>query len=730
MKKIYDISVRLVTLMMTLVVTGGVVGVLTACSGDGGDSILHATGDAGVAQDGTVSAYLALDLALNGGEAMSVSGTRANPNGGEEGDGREPGQSYENTITSATLFVYPAGKDINDDAHTGTKVTMLRFDNIVSDGGSTVTVKRQVDMEPGQYKTLVVVNATEEALRGLKTKNDNGTLTLGDLRGYQLQGRAWTASGEDCSAFTMASAINPTSTLDGEFYIDDTKWENDPARVTVYVERVAARIDYRAKGAMVTVDGTGTPTFTEATDGVYHLPNGGTVKIVGATIVNDLKAGSYMLKRVAPTVDGTVSYLGDETPVSGVQTNYVLDPWTQQKTLDAENLGGTAFTTVYDNYFPTLADGTDNNGTGKWTAEAWKTATPARNVIVRDAGDNDKEWRRIGYTLENTTDNSEELGDKYNTAVIFRAEYTPPTATSAKAGNMVMPLATTIGGLTVEDEATKTVRNTFEGWDNGGDWTKFGYEEGDAYFIWNGKNYASLLDIMVDYDGTGYNPSNNPDQWMKLHVGYNTYTAWSELKSILTNGSITYDPLGYANYLVGVYNENKGNTEYGAFYNVYQQHLWSAYVKKAFGYYLDETTGKVKITRAGADFLENKYGVTLVLATDGSTIYEGDGTETGGADVDNVGGTINPDLPPGTSGPKARTCYYVWRVRHSNDGSEDATGVMEYGIVRNNVYKLNIKSISEPGSSTPEFDDPTGVRITITATVKPWTVMHEEEIVM
>lgn len=46
-------------------------------------------------------------------------------------------------------------------------------------------------------------------------------------------------------------------------------------------------------------------------------------------------------------------------------------------------------------------------------------------------------------------------------------------------------------------------------------------------------------------------------------------------------------------------------------------------------------------------------------------------------------------------------CYYTWRVRHSNDGDDTRQGIMEYAIVRNNIYRLKISGIDRLGGEVP-----------------------------
>lgn len=74
-------------------------------------------------------------------------------------------------------------------------------------------------------------------------------------------------------------------------------------------------------------------------------------------------------------------------------------------------------------------------------------------------------------------------------------------------------------------------------------------------------------------------------------------------------------------------------------------------------------------------------------------------------------------------------CYYPYWIKHipSNDVAED---VMEFGIVRNNVYKVTVTSIQGVGKdgvtediiTDTETDDPTTVLLNVKLSIKPWTV--------
>ena len=72
------------------------------------------------------------------------------------------------------------------------------------------------------------------------------------------------------------------------------------------------------------------------------------------------------------------------------------------------------------------------------------------------------------------------------------------------------------------------------------------------------------------------------------------------------------------------------------------------------------------------------------------------------------------------------TCYYTWWVRHSNDNNDDAKGIMEYAIVRNNIYKLTVNSIYSLGNYVPGEDE----NIILDVYVNDWLLLKPETLPM
>lgn len=549
-----------------------------------------------------------IDTAPSGGGGMSASSyvslsfasqqstpTRSNPTGGEQGDGQEKGQTKENEIKSAVAFFYQGSGTDGVNSSGTTPIMAVATFNVGSytEPGNGIdrtytTTPQQVDLDDGTYNVLVVANPGADWWTGQ-------SLTLADVRNH-IQTTAWTASESGYSDFVMTSAADATLTL-------NSNPESDPAKATVNVERMAARLDYKAEASYTCTD----PAYT-----------GATVEITGAALVNNLTAGSYMLKRVASTVDGVPTYLGDETADAGVQTNYVLDPWTAVKTSDNNSftIDGEVKTAedLYGEWFGNISQNPND-----W-ADYVQPGTPV--------SDGAETWQRIGYTLENTTA-ADAAGSDYSTGVVFKAKFNP-----------------------------QGVAN---------------YQNGATFFALGTHLFASMEDMMTYVYGADFSQFDDKidacDNWASVK----TFAA-----SLLDN-----DPSGYKAFLLGQ-DEAKDLAQ------VKESLKWSAYMLSNCGYSasLNETY-KVELD-------QNGIVTRNALQSYGVRTYED------------------------------ATCYYTWWVRHSNDNNDETKGIMEYAIVRNNIYKLTVNSIYSLGNDVPGEDE----NIILDVYVNDWLLLEPETLPM
>lgn len=77
-------------------------------------------------------------------------------------------------------------------------------------------------------------------------------------------------------------------------------------------------------------------------------------------------------------------------------------------------------------------------------------------------------------------------------------------------------------------------------------------------------------------------------------------------------------------------------------------------------------------------------------------------------------------------------CYYPYWIRHVSDGDNTKLGVMEFAVVRNNLYEMTIKSVKGIGTPDPVDPDPetpdesADVYLQVAVKVMPWTVRSNE----
>ena len=79
-------------------------------------------------------------------------------------------------------------------------------------------------------------------------------------------------------------------------------------------------------------------------------------------------------------------------------------------------------------------------------------------------------------------------------------------------------------------------------------------------------------------------------------------------------------------------------------------------------------------------------------------------------------------------------CYYDYWIKHLENNEPYVMGVMEFAVVRNNLYRLLITSISELGNSTlevnPDTPDEGETSIKALINVKPWVVRDQTNIIL
>lgn len=206
------------------------------------------------------------------------------------------------------------------------------------------------------------------------------------------------------------------------------------------------------------------------------------------------------------------------------------------------------------------------------------------------------------------------------------------------------------------------------------------YQDQDeaTFFELGNTLYASMEDMMEDFS--------QPRSISDMNTAINACANWEAVKAFV-NTLRDDDPCGYKLWL-------KGQIEAAANWTdeVKESLTWTSYMLNECGY--------------SATLENGVYTVTI-----------------------NQGGKITADILAdyGTRTYEDATCYYTWWIRHANDGSEDTNGVMEYAIVRNNIYELNVESIYSLGGYIPNEEEHGFI---VTVYVKDWTLLEPERIEM
>lgn len=202
------------------------------------------------------------------------------------------------------------------------------------------------------------------------------------------------------------------------------------------------------------------------------------------------------------------------------------------------------------------------------------------------------------------------------------------------------------------------------------------YKDGATFFELGNKLYASMEDMMKDFSQRSISDMN---------TAINACANWEDVKAFV-NTLHDDDPCGYKLWLKEQIDESKTLDD------VKQSLTWTSYMKNVCGY--------------SSTFTNEIYSVTI-----------DDGVESTAAILAKYG----------TRTYKDATCYYTWWIRHANDGDDKTNGVMEYAIVRNNIYELNVTKISSLGGYIPNEEEHGFI---VNVYVKDWTLLEPERIEM
>ena len=272
-----------------------------------------------------MKAYLQVKVTVEGSGDTRASRATTEPQGGEDGNGREPGINKENDVNSLTVLLYKSGKDdlteadaIIDYVYTFTNLTKATTSTSGIDATYT-TVPKEIDaaIVDKNYHVIVIANADDMTSRCKGKK-------ISEIRDLQMS-KVCTRDADITKFSNFIMSSKKDATID--FTTEGS--ETDPYVVNVDIERLAARIDIIPNA---TYDAASNAYYYDVKDGANVI---GGFKLESVTPSKVLTKGEYLIKRVSSDAAvSTVTYFGLEEmdATTKASTNYVVCPWTKDRT--------------------------------------------------------------------------------------------------------------------------------------------------------------------------------------------------------------------------------------------------------------------------------------------------------------------------------------------------------------------------------------------------------------
>lgn len=619
--------------------------------------------------------------------------TKADPNppqGGEEGDNNEVGEKKEYDVKNVTVILFKngTGDEAPSEFRHDSKLVAAGFapTPTTSTGtenwhGRKTTVEITItdateDFDGKTYGIIAVTNLeSEETLKKRIKPNDIAT---GAKLANFLQADAWSETGGSETNFVMSTHNDQYESKDKIFdkvtLRANATSENAP-QADVHVERLAA------KARIAAYDGI--------TDFIYTIKEGAesnktTVAIIRldqVQLVNKLNSGSYLLKRVS---DNTNSEGGD-IPDKKENHDFYLG--------NEEWKSGT-----YNYVIDPWTRGKTSEKAGRYESIKGVSSEDLASPKTLDY-DNP-------YSGKMTFN---ELWESIKNGAISLAASTTTITTTEKAH---------LGYLR---ENTTSATNSLNGYSTG---ALFKATYFPRQYMATTKEDGKDVVIPVDVDYNGGTPGTGFDAINK--------STTTDIDFYVRNGNVYKDH-------EAIFNEFAWNAQA----SLDEQEGATIYSRSSFNstniiqISIKELMESVLMRDAAAD----PFGYLEYLQKK----YEGNLTSANKLSADDAFENIVTEKTK-DEGIKAKlaeiikydncVCYYPYWIRHANNNKPTEMGVMEFGIVRNNIYDLSVAQITKLGLSGAEKPDPekpdesNELRFIVNINVKNWIVRSNGGIIL
>lgn len=623
------------------------------------------------------------------------------PTGGEEGDGHETGKVNEYIVSDVTVILFKnvsqggsnetsTNWEFNENSQivgTGyakTSGSMNPGDGSLHNKSVTVlvTATDDEDFDKNTYGVIAVTNWNSDDLA--KHIKDNKDITATNVANLLVDKIHHSGNEGLQRDFIMSSHLKKG---DNPVTLDANATESNAPTVSVHVERLAAKVRIKPVENNEAIKNYIYPI--ERTNDEGKKETIANVRLDEVVLVNKLNSGSYLLKRV--TADNTIDneipditqdiWFGDENNTSQTVDdktvypgiNYVIDPWTRNKpTEPSKKASINAAEGDGAPYTSLLQEGTPST---------LSYANPYTGKTFDALWNNDKLTNKIALCTNTSTDPID------NSILIDYTMENTTSVASSKNGNSTGALfkatyfPTKWSAVLEGKKEVKPVSVTYEGLEDGKITSK---AKGKDFLVYQGNVYKDFEAIFNEFawnrqkalGETENNYTYSYDSFDQTHIGNIKISEFENSTFYLNTDS---DPMGYIRHLRDIIEARKKQDGYTT--------------DTPFGpddsidRYLNNDANKVPVY---ANVKKYKDGVT----------------------------------------------YYPYWIRHANNGEPTKMGIMEFGIVRNNIYDMVVTDISGLGLSgtdkpEPDKDDETKeFRFNVVIYVKDWVIRNNGNIIL
>ena len=626
------------------------------------------------------------------------------PTPGEDGEGAdksEVGDETEYIVKDVTLILYEQSTSVTSatwDIKSDCKLVAAGWtDEIGVMENSDVTTPGDGGFPNGKMTTVeVAVKDGQTSLVGdqATTYGVIAVTNLGETDGSDLVDKIASTSGYNTVADLdkelfqnrknghVMSTHSITGTA-GDSQVTFTPNSDAIPAVSVYVERLSAKIrlseSQQHQGFKYEVDATMVETDGSATQAAKDE-----IVLNSVAVVNQLTSGSFLLKRVSTELTNGETDLS--TADNADDSDVIIgDEKVSTTSGDATNFVIDPWTRSkkkpWSATLPSYTGATNvplaytNQFTESTYGELWNGySSPSNNqkVAINTSNLDAQKDLFLCYTQENTTSKDASLNG-YTTGALFKATYYP-----AQRMELVTDDGTDKGSVKAEkvtyDADSKNSVDFYTYSVNGKEMIFKDYDAILAYIIAKAKVEDDSKASITYYNFV------KKDGNFDTNFGKNI----AKLRDYANE-----DPFGYIAKMVAEYDKTQTDPTGTATY-------------QAIDEYLNEATE---------------------VTDDENT-----------ADIDEAA-EFNKRVKPYEKG----VCYYPYWIKHANNGIDQGTGsvgVMEFGIVRNNIYDMEVSGISGLGYSEVDVTDPNNpdednsLKIQVNLYVKNWVVRSNSGIIL